>query len=202
MGKGNKKKIKIMVGSTVYGFEDQLSAIVALLKSMNYKVLNSHAGTIKVDSNLSNLENCLNAVNECDLFLGIIRPNYGSGNIGDKNITFEEIRRAIELKKPYWFLVHHDVDVIRRFLKKIMPKDTTKELTDVVDIKIDRNLDYRCIEVYDFVLQSAKPIESRIGNWVQEFYKPEEIMTFIHTQFSDKEFIEEILKMKETDNGK
>jgi hypothetical protein len=69
------RKIKIMVGSTVYGFENELYQIVALLYSMGYEVLNSHVGTIKVNPNLSNLENCLNAVDECDIFLGIIRTN-------------------------------------------------------------------------------------------------------------------------------
>ena len=89
-----------MVGSTVYGFENELYQVVALLQTLGYEVLNSHVGTIKVNPKLSNLENCLNAVDECDLFLGIIRPYYGTGNIGEKNITFEEIKRAIELKKP------------------------------------------------------------------------------------------------------
>ena len=82
------QKIKIMVGSTVYGFEDQLSQIVAQLQLLDYDVLNSYNGSIKVNPNLSNLDNCLNAVKECDLFLGIIRPYYGTGNIGEKNITF------------------------------------------------------------------------------------------------------------------
>ncbi len=103
------QKIKIMVGSTVYGFEDQLSQIVAQLQLLDYDVLNSYNGSIKVNPTLSNLDNCLNAVKECDLFLGIIRPYYGTGNIGEKNITFEEIKLAIKLKKPYWFLVHRDV---------------------------------------------------------------------------------------------
>ena len=35
------RKIKIMVGSTVYGFEDQLSQIVAQLNTMGYEVLNT-----------------------------------------------------------------------------------------------------------------------------------------------------------------
>ena len=45
------RKIKIMVGSTVYGFENELYQIVALLQSMGYEVLNSHVGTIKVNPN-------------------------------------------------------------------------------------------------------------------------------------------------------
>lgn len=118
-----------MVGSTVYGFENELYQVVALLQTLGYEVLNSHVGTIKVNPKLSNLENCLNAVDECDLFLGIIRPYYGTGNIGEKNITFEEIKRAIELKKPYWFLVHRDVVFARKLFTKI--KDADKKRMSV-----------------------------------------------------------------------
>ena len=35
------RKIKIMVGSTVYGFENELYQIVALLQTLGYEVLNS-----------------------------------------------------------------------------------------------------------------------------------------------------------------
>ena len=61
-------KPKIMVGSTVYGFEDQLSQIVAQLNTLGYDVLNSHYGSIQVNPKLSNMDNCLKAVEECDLF--------------------------------------------------------------------------------------------------------------------------------------
>ena len=63
----NKQKVKIMIGSTVYGFEDQISQIVAQLNILGFEVLNSHYGSIKVNPNLSNLENCLKAIEECDL---------------------------------------------------------------------------------------------------------------------------------------
>ncbi|MDR2652732.1 MAG: DUF4062 domain-containing protein [Prevotellaceae bacterium] len=196
-------KIKIMVGSTVYGFEDQLSTIVALLKSMDYDVLNSHVGTIKVNPNLSNKENCLNAVNECDLFLGIIRPFYGTGNIGDENIPFEEIKRAIELKKPYWFLVHRDVVFARQLFKKIRCKDTfAKNLFDIIEISPNNFFDYRCIAVYEYVIKNHLPVQLRNGNWAQEFFRLDEMLTYIRTQFSDEGFIGEILKIKEANNGK
>ncbi len=43
------QKIKIMVGSTVYGFEDQLSLIVGKLQLLDYDVLNSCNGSINVN---------------------------------------------------------------------------------------------------------------------------------------------------------
>jgi len=195
-------KIKIMVGSTVYGFENELSAIVGLLTTLGYEVLNSHAGTVKVNPNLSNLENCLNAVDECDLFLGIIRPFYGSGNIGEKNITFEEFKRTVELKKPYWFLAHRDVVFARQLFKHIKVKEGNKNLLDIIEIKKNSIFDYRCLEVYDYVVKDSVPIESRQGNWVQEFYRLDEALTFINAQFSDKEEILNIINWKEASNGK
>ena len=194
-------KIKIMVGSTVYGFEDQLSAIVAQLVTMDYDVINSHTGRIKVDPNLSNLENCLNAVEECDLFLGIIRPYYGTGNIGELNITFEEIKKAIELEKPYWFLVHRDVVFARQLFKKLKPKEPGKQLFDVIEVEKNAQFDPRCIDVYEYVIKNHVKVQLRNGNWAQEFYRLDEMMTYVDTQFSDKEFVKNILKQKEANNG-
>ena len=192
-----KTKVKIMVGSTVYGFEDQISQIVAQLNTLGYNVLNSHYGSIKVNPHLSNLDNCLNAVAECDLFLGIIRPYYGTGNIGDKNITFEEIKKAIELKKPYWFLVHRDVVFARNLFKKIKLKSG-----DEIVIEDNKLFDKRCIEVYEYVIKNHIPVTLRNGNWAQEFYRLDEMMVYINAQFTDKDFINEIINQTNSNNGK
>lgn len=201
MSTKSTSKIKIMVGSTVYGFEDQLSAIVAQLVTMGYDVINSHTGRIKVDPNLSNLENCLNAMEECDLFLGIIRPYYGTGNIGELNITFEEIKKAIELEKPYWFLVHRDVVFARQLFSKMKAKEEGKKLFDVIEVVKNAQFDPRCIEVYEYVIKNHVPVELRNGNWAQEFYRLDDMMTYVNAQFSDKNFVTNILKQKEANNG-
>lgn len=191
-----KTKVKIMVGSTVYGFEDHLSQLVAQLNMLKYDVINSHYGSIKVNPKLSNLENCINAVAECDLFLGIIRPYYGTGNIGDKNITFEEIKEAIRLKKPCWFLVHRDVVFARNLFKKISLKSGD-------EIVVDKNtfFDKRCIDIYEYTIQNDVPIALRNGNWAQEFYRLDEMMTYVTSQFSDQDFINQILSQTKSNNG-
>lgn len=199
-------KVKIMVGSTVYGFEDQLSQIVAQLSTLGYDVLNSHNGSIKVNPNLSNLENCVNAVAECDIFLGIIRPFYGTGNIGDLNITFEEIKEAIRLNKPYWFLVHRDVVFSRNLFKKLTLTHngitlTGKDLLDNLDTTDKKLFDKRSIEVYEYVIKQEVPVVLRNGNWVQEFYRLDEMMVYINTQFQDQDFIKQILNQNNQPNG-
>lgn len=187
-----------MVGSTVYGFEDQISQIIAQLSTLGYEVLNSHHGSIKVNPHLSNLDNCLKAVEECDLFLGIIRPYYGSGNIGDKNITFEEIKKAIEMKKPYWFLVHRDVVFARNLFKKMKLKSG-----DEIIIEDNKLFDKRCIDVYEYVIKNhVKDLALRNGNWAQEFYRLDEMMVYINSQFTDKDFISEIMNQTNSNDGK
>lgn len=191
------KNFRIMVGSTVYGFEDQLSSIIAQLTTMGYDVINSHHGSMKVNPKLSNLENCLYAVNECDLFLGIIRPYCGTGTIGEKNITFEEIKEAIRLKKPYWFLVHRDVVFARNLFKKIKPKRGMKiEITD------NRFFNLLSIEMYEYVIKNHIPVTLRNGNWAQEFYRLDDMMVYIISQFTSKEFINEVINFKRKHHGK
>jgi hypothetical protein len=186
------KRLKIMVGSTIYKFENELSAIVATLETLGYDVISSYAGTVKVNPHLSNLDNCIKAVGECDLFLGIIRPFYGTGNIGEKNITFEEMKEAVRLNKPYWFLAHRDVTFCRQLQRK---------LTTPIDFnfkKKDDNkyfFDARTLDIYDFAIKSyEKDVANRTGNWVQEFYRLDEILKFITSQFADTERIEQIIK--------
>ena len=194
---GKEKKVKIMVGSTVYGFEDQLSQIVAQLTTLGYDVICSYHGTVKVNPDLSNLDNCLKAVEECDLFLGIIRPYFGTGNIGDKNITFEEIKRAIELEKPYWFLVHRDVVFARQLFKNMKLKSE-----DEIEITENKFFDKKCIEVYEYVIKNHIHVTLRNGNWAQEFYRLDEMMVYINAQFSDQVFIGEVLNQRNKANGK
>lgn len=179
-------KLKIMVSSAVYGFESQIEQICSLLSSMDYEVINSHIGTIKVHPELSNLDNCLEAVKECDLFFGVIRPYCGTGNIGNKNITFEEMKLAIELKKPYWFVVHRDVTFARKLLNKI-------ENFEPRFIKKNNFFEYLSVEMYNMVIKDSEAVPKRIGNWVQEFYKIDEVLTYINTQFQDRDFINSIL---------
>lgn len=192
-----KEKIKIMVGSTVYGFEDQLSQIIAQLNTLGYDVLSSHYGSIKVNPKLSNLGNCLNAVNECNLFLGIIRPYCGTGVIGEKNITFEEIKEAIRLKKPYWFLVHRDVVFARNLFKKMKLKSG-----DEIVISDNRFFDKLSIEMYEYVIKNHIPVTLRNGNWAQEFFRLDDMMVYVTAQFSDKDFINEVLNQTDNNNGK
>lgn len=196
-----QQPIKIMVASTIYNFEDNISTICAELSTMGYHVINSHIGSVKVNPHVSNLENCLNAVRECDVFLGIIRPYYGSGNIEELNITFEEIKLAMSLNKPYWFLVHRDVVFTRQLKKYLYFIDETGNENSNVQIKKSNVFDERTLKIYDYVIKEGTPIATRTGNWAQEFYRLDEALIYIKSQYEDKDFILEVLNSNNRNNG-
>lgn len=204
--KKQPKRQKLMLASTVYGFEDQLSLLIANLQTDRLSILNSYYGTIRVNPKLSNLDNCIITVNDTDLFVGIIRPYYGSGNIRDKdakkpedkNITFEEMRRAIALEKPRWFYVHRDVEFASKVLKYIRVNATFEGKQAGKHQKntlLDNDLvDMSAIDLYNFVIKDHEAnLALRNGNWAQEFHVMIEATRYFQTQLGESTFIEELL---------
>ena len=75
-----KKPLKIMISSSVYQAQSLLRQVYATLRSFKeYDVVCSPAGTVSVNPKGSNLKSCLAAVEECDIYIGFIRPIYGCG---------------------------------------------------------------------------------------------------------------------------
>ena len=187
-------KIEIMIASSVYGYEDQIKQICGLFEQMGYHPVSSHYKTMPTDPTKSNLDNCLEAVEKCDAFFGILRPFYGSGIIGDFSITHEEMKKAIELKKPRWFIAHRDIRVARTLLKqyRYLPSgdinpgfqfNPTKLLDDI-----------RLVDMYNDTILNDIPAEERIGHWTEEYFGIEDITKVIQTQFGNEDRILDIIK--------
>ena len=190
-------KIKIMVASTVYHFEDQLNQLCAVLRGFGYEVWNSHIGTIPVHPGLSNLENCVAAARDCDVFLGIIRPFYGSGKVGSQSITHKEFLQAIKSGKPRWFIVHRDVIFARQLLKPFMFDENN--LRTAFQLKKNSVMDdLRVIDMYNDAIQTDIAIEERKGHWAQEFYRLDEALIYIESQFNNPERIQAICREMKT----
>ncbi len=177
-----------MVSSTVYGSEEMLDQVYAALSSFGYNVWMSRAGTVPVHPQKSNFQNCIAAVSDCDVFLGIITNRYGSGRRGkDLSITHQEVLKAIEIRKPAWFLVNHDVVVARQLLKqfrftKHRPPRKRKGLIFEPTAVLD---DLRILDIYESAMRTNIPLPERTGNWVQEYIKTSDILRFLEAQFSD-----------------
>ena len=108
--------IKVMISSTVYNFEDQIDQIDAFFQSLGYETIVSKNGSVFADPRYGNFTDCLRAVGECDVFFGIVRPNCGSGQVGDYCVTFEEFKKARELNKPSWYVVDYRVTYAKELL--------------------------------------------------------------------------------------
>ena len=208
--------IKVMISSTVYNFEDQLDQIEAVLKSLGYDTILSKNGSVFVNPLFGNFKDCLEAVSECDIFFGIIRPNCGTGQVGDFCITFEEFKKARELVKPSWFVVDYRVLYAKELFRILKYKNPTmgkgkicaklcslfthsgnKSDTKVLDLFESRYLkefDPLCLDMLDYVdKKDVKDYWLRTNHWRHEYHKLTDITDFINNQFGNQQRIMDVL---------
>ena len=186
-----------MIASSVYGFEDQIKQICGLFEHMGYHPVNSQYRTLPTDPSKSNRDSCLEAVRKCDVLFGIIRPFYGTGIIGNDSITHQEMKLAITLKKPRWFVAHRDIRVARVLLKQYMFNEDGTVNAGFQYIPTKLLDDIRVIQLYNDTIQNDVPPEERIGHWTEEYFELDDIIKVIQVQFADQNRIWNIIeKMK------
>lgn len=209
MKKANER-LTVLVSSTVYGIEELLERIYVLLTQYGYDVWMSHKGTMPVLPDRSNFENCIDAVDKCDLFLGIITTHYGSGRERrtGMSITHAELLKAIELNKPRWLLAHDQVVFARKLLDKLgfaTPVARADLLTMLGFNTVTKRAalekrqnavidDLRVIDMYEAAIRDDIHIRNRKGNWVQEFVSPQDAQLFASAQFYRYQEVEDFIK--------
>lgn len=196
------RKLKLMVSSTVYGIEELLDRIYTLLTAFGYEVWMSYKGTLPVRSDRTAFQNCLDAVEQCDLFLGIITPSYGSGQNPDdpksRSITHEEILKAIDLDKPRWLLAHEYVVFARILLRNLGYEG--EEGRKGLPLKKNNVLaDLRVIDLYEQATKDIEPpddipLADRRGNWVQKFQSDSDASVFISSQYFRYQEVEAFIR--------
>ena len=184
-----RPRLKVMISSSVYGAQSLLRQTYATLLGLRYDVICSPVGTVSVDPLSSNLASCLRAVEECDIFVGFIRPIYGSGKDSkrDKSITHLELEKAIQLKRPRWMLAHSSVVKMRSLVRRVFyDKDGTRNGLPFEGIKGEFD-DLRVIEMYELAADShnKKPWSQRVNHWVHEYHYDSEALDYIKAQFRD-----------------
>ena len=183
----------VMVASTVYGIEDLLEQVHGVLSSLGYQVWMSHKGTIPTNPDLSNEENCIEAVKCCDVFIGIITGRHGSG------IFRKEVETAVDEGALRWFLVHHEVVIARQLLKQFR----FDEGGNLVDLDFEETPVLQSLEVletYEYAIQQHIRLEERKGNWVQGFSRPEDALEFIRTQLRDVDRVRGLIEERRRDD--
>ena len=195
-----RNHINVCVASTVYNFEYILRQVYELLDSYGYDVYMSHMGTLLLDSSKSNKDNCIDAVNSCDVFIGFIRPNYGSGVLekGSKSITHFEFETAYKRDIPRFILADYRVVFTRELFKdSYLIEDSKEKRIDFENISFEncKIMDTRCIKMYNEAIQDkVKPASKRKGNWVQEYISYDDIKLHLESQFKYPERIQKLIK--------
>jgi len=180
-----KQKIKLMVASTVYQNRDLLLQICGILNTYGYHVINSEFGTVHPPLGMNNTDACLAAVEECDIFFGIINPIYSTG------ITHQEFQRAIAINKPRRYIAHSFVTFSRKLLAQYMYADAAKTQRNNFEIQTTSVMDsVQVIDMYNDAVQIDLPYQERKHHWVQEFFRPDEAMRHIETLFRDIKRVE------------
>lgn len=198
------KRINVMVSSSVRGNEQLLERISAIL-STDYNVWMSHEGTVFVNSRVSNFANCLTAVAECDVFLGIITGYYGSGRAqrSAPSITHLEMRKAVELNKLRHLFAHKSIEVARELLKpyRLPPEKgpfhkVNKRRYDLIEWPRNGIIsDLQVLDLYDEMMRlDIKDVDARTGNWVQPYANDEAILKSISAQFEDVKRIRKLVR--------
>ncbi|MGJ1518500.1 DUF4062 domain-containing protein [Sphingobacterium siyangense] len=200
MSVNKRNGIKIFVASTVYNFQLDLDRIYELLDNLGYDVMMSHKGTLPLDSSLTNLDICVGSVEQCDVFLGLIRPDYGSGVLEKDglSITHQEFRKAFDRKIPRFVLADYRVVFTRALFKDSYIVDNfTKKPIHFENISFENSkvMDTRCLVLYEEAIQNrVKPFSKRIGNWVQEYKDINDITLHLQSQFEYPQRIKELIK--------
>ena len=209
----------VMISSSVNGFEDQLLQIESVFTSLGYMVVMSMSGTMKVNPHLHNFDNCMKAVEGCDVFFGIIRPDCGTGRLDEECVTFQEFKYARELNKPCWYVIDNKIKTYKTLLKSLILRefpDTNDDdlnttitsyydrqvrerkclprVLDIFESKDLRQFDPVCFKMEDFVNHKGMPKENITNNWMQYCNNLLEIARYIQTNFEDKDFIDSIIK--------
>jgi hypothetical protein len=180
-----KRKIKIMVASTVYQNRDLLLQICGILNTYGYHVINSEYGTLHPPLGMNNTDACIAAVAECDIFFGIINPMYSTG------ITHLEFQKAIAINKPRRFIAHSFVTFSRKLLDQYIYADATKTQRNNFEIQSTSVMDsIKVIDMYNDAVQINLAYEERKYHWVQEFFRPDEALRHVETLFRDIKRVE------------
>ena len=195
MTAGAEHRPKVMVSSTVYGWEPLLDKIKVALTTFGYDVVMSRAGSVRVPPGMKQFDACLQAVDDCYFFLSIIFPRYGSGRVpGEDAITHQELARAVTLGKPRFTAAHESVVTARRFLGDLGYK--TKEEREATGMKITRKRDpliddLRLCDMYELATGERLPtgetiaLADRVNGWVQAFTSEDQVMSWLNIQFGE-----------------
>ena len=161
-------KLNIFVSSTCYDLSQIRNDIKQCILELGHNPILSELKEFPVNPNLSNAENCINAVkNEADIFVLIIGNKYGSELDSGRSITNTEFVTAVDKGIPiYTFALKQMTTIL-----PLWERNPDMDLSSVVDNK----------KVFEFLADVRK----KRGLWNFEFEKAQDITDILKSQLSN-----------------
>lgn len=161
-------KLNIFVSSTCYDLSQIRNDIKQCIEDLGHNPILSELKEFPVNPNLSNSENCINAVkNEADVFVLIIGNKYGSVLGSGKSITNTEFITAVNKGIPiYTFALKQMTTIL-----PLWEQNPDMDLSSIVDNK----------KVFEFL----SDVRKKRGLWNFEFERAQDITEILKSQLSN-----------------
>lgn len=161
-------KVNIFISSTCYDLSQIRDDLKQSIIALGHNPILSEQKDFPIDPNLSNAENCINAINkEADILILIIGNKYGSILETGKSITNTEFLTAINKGIPVYTFALKQMTA----LLPMWEKNKDADFTNIVD-------DNR---VFEFL----SDVRKNRGLWNFEFEKAQDIIDIIKAQLSN-----------------
>ena len=161
-------KVNVFISSTCYDLSQIRDDLKRCIIELGHNPILSENKDFPIDPNLSNAENCINAINsEADILVLIIGDKYGSVLENGKSITNTEFITALNKGIPiYTFALRRMIDFL-----PMWEKNPDVDFTSIVDNN----------KVFEFL----SDIRKKSGIWNFEFDKAQDIIDILKLQFSN-----------------
>lgn len=161
-------KLNIFVSSTCYDLSQIRDDIKQCIIELGHNPILSELKEFPINPNLSNSENCINAVkNEADIFVLLIGNKYGSVLESGKSITNTEFITALEKGIPIYTFALKQMTA----LLPVWERNPDMDLANIVDSK----------KVFEFLVDVRK----KSGLWNFEFEKAQDVTEILKSQLSN-----------------
>lgn len=159
-------QLKVFVSSTCYDLSQIRADLFDFLSSFGYHPILSEYTTFSINPDNDALENCIQNVNEADLFILIVGNRYGYVADTGKSITNTEYLYAKEKGIPIYVFVLKSIIT----LLPIWIKNKQADFSETVESN----------KVFEFVQE----IRDSNKNWCFEFEKAQDITLSLKIQFA------------------
>lgn len=162
------RKVNIFISSTCYDLSQIRADLKESIINMGHNPILSEEHDFPINPNLSNVENCINAVKtEADIFVLIIGNRYGCTLETGKSITNTEFLTAVEKGIPIYTF-------------------TLKEMLSILPIW-EKNIDADFSSIVDnnSIFQFLQDVRKNSGLWNFSFERAQDIIMTLKSQLSN-----------------